>query len=391
MQKWGKLLRYPSYRRTKSQAVFIKNNARFVSARERAAIRPKRAVAHLSFVLMAITFVFAANNANKHSEGFHFHFPAVMQSATINNSDLISAVTSLNDVKNNASANIIPAAQTEETAIGNSPLKYVAAKISNSIFSSGAKVGLSGKAISNFINIFREEINFGKDVHSGDEFAILSDDKGNIQAAEITTKNKIYRAIAFTDNDGHVNYYAPNGYNLAAAFMRYPLQYKHVSSKFSLHRYHPILHKYCAHLGVDLAADAGSPIKATSDGVIEFAGIKDNYGKVVIVAHHQYSTLYAHLSKLGNIKTGSSVKQGTVIGYLGSTGLSTGPHVHYEFRINGVHYDPQKVKLPHDMIASSYRSKFLVQANTMVALLNSHNSNSMYAQNSNSLDGFVER
>jgi murein DD-endopeptidase MepM/ murein hydrolase activator NlpD len=135
------------------------------------------------------------------------------------------------------------------------------------------------------------------------------------------------------------------------------------------------LHKYCAHLGVDLAADAGSPIKATSDGVIEFAGNKENYGKVVIVAHHQYSTLYAHLSRVGNIRTGSSVKQGTVIGYLGSTGLSTGPHVHYEFRVNGVHYDPQNVKLPHDMIANASRSQFLVQARTMTSLLDSHHNN----------------
>ena len=130
----------------------------------------------------------------------------------------------------------------------------------------------------------------------------------------------------------------------------------------------------CAHLGVDFAAKPGTPVKATSDGRIEFAGQKHNYGNVVIVQHGKYSTLYAHLLRFpSQIHVGVPVRQGQVIGFVGATGLATGPHLHYEFRVNNVHYDPLAVKLPQgEMIAAAYRKRFFAFSHQMIAMLNQH-------------------
>jgi len=135
------------------------------------------------------------------------------------------------------------------------------------------------------------------------------------------------------------------------------------------------LQMFCAHLGVDLSAPIGTPVKATSNGKVIFAGMKANYGKTVIIQHNQYSTLYAHLNGFAaGIHSGVSVNRGQVVGRLGETGLATGPHVHYEFRINDKHYDPLKVKLPAgEMIAAKYRQQFLALATQLFAKLDTKN------------------
>jgi murein DD-endopeptidase MepM/ murein hydrolase activator NlpD len=259
-------------------------------------------------------------------------------------------------------------------------LDYIAAPIQGSIYASAQKVGMSKKIVNKIISLFGDKVNFRKNLNGAHLVALVRDfyvgdkklNNSELAALEFIHKDKDYRLIAFTDANGETEFYTPEGYSLKSPFARYPLKFRAITSRFSLHRLHPIYHTVCAHLGVDFSAPMGTPVKATSSGRIVFSGIKTNYGKVVIVQHNQYSTLYAHLSRL-NTRAGSYVKEGQVIGYLGSTGLSTGPHLHYEFRINGVHYDPLSVKLPKgEMIASNYRKKFLSLAHVILGELNLH-------------------
>lgn len=272
-------------------------------------------------------------------------------------------------------------------------LEFVSSTIKSSIYSSGKAAGLSRKSVAQFMNMFKGQVNFAKDVHAGDRFAVLQRQDGKVVAGELVAKNKTYRMVAFTDPKGKTSYYTPNGYGLGSPFVRFPFKFKSISSKFSLNRYHPLLHIYRAHLGVDLTGDPGTPVAATSDGVISFAGVQENYGNVVIVSHGKYSTLYAHLSRFpGSIRNGTHVKLGQVVGYLGSTGLSTGPHLHYEFRIGGAHYDPLTVKLPQgEMIAQAYRKAFFSQIRPVVAALNAHHvSTSMYAMGNQKKDNMAK-
>ena len=263
-------------------------------------------------------------------------------------------------------------------------LEYLSVPVQSSVTASAKQAGLSRRLTTQLINIFNEKINFNRGSRTGDQFAVLYknyyvNDKrvgeGDIEAAEFVHNNQSYRAVKFTDSAGHSDYYTPEGATLKSPFIRYPLDRPKVTSRFSLHRWHPILQMFCAHLGVDLSAPVGTPVKATSNGKIAFAGIKANYGKTVIIQHGQYSTLYAHLNGFAQgVKTGVNVARGQVIGRLGETGLATGPHVHYEFRIGNTHYDPLKVKLPAgEMIASAYRKQFLATAAQLFAKLDSKN------------------
>lgn len=261
-----------------------------------------------------------------------------------------------------------------------SRLEYVAATVHGSVYSVAKKAGISPKIMSQFVNIFSNKLNVAKDIRNGDKIALfykayyLNNKRvkvGEIAAAEIIHKDKIHRAIAFTDPHGGTEYYTPEGYSLKAAFLRYPLKFKRISSHFSLNRFHPILRFVRAHLGVDFAANIGTPVAATSNGRIAFMGRRAGHGNAVVVQKGRYSTLYAHLARFPKgLVVGKSVKQGQVIGYVGSSGLSSGPHLHYEFCINGVHHDPLKVKLPvGDMIERSYRKQFLARSRALVAQL----------------------
>ena len=157
------------------------------------------------------------------------------------------------------------------------------------------------------------------------------------------------------------------------AFLRSPVDFRRISSRFTRERYHPVLGKKRPHRGVDYAAARGTPIKAAGDGKITFRGTKGGYGSTVVIQHGtQYSTLYAHLSnfKRGQ-RNGSAVKQGDVIGFVGSSGLATGPHLHYEFRVNGTHRNPLTVKFPDAQpIKAAYKKDFLAQTQPVLAQLN---------------------
>jgi len=180
--------------------------------------------------------------------------------------------------------------------------------------------------------------------------------------------------VRYTTPDGTTSYYNPeDGRNKKRAFIRTPVKFARISSGFSRKRYHPALKKWRAHRGVDYAAPSGTPVKAAGKGKVIFRGKKSGYGNVIIIQHGtKYTTLYAHLSKFSRAsKKGSSVSQGQVIGYVGMTGLATGPHLHYEFRVDGVHRNPLKVKLPKaDPISRKYRGDFDKVAQELITEFN---------------------
>jgi murein DD-endopeptidase MepM/ murein hydrolase activator NlpD len=229
--------------------------------------------------------------------------------------------------------------------------------IDSSLFLAAQKAGLSDNMTMELASIFGWDIDFALDIRKGDRFVVLYDEmylegekvgEGHILAATFINQGKTYQAVRYTDKSGETEYYSPDGRNMRKAFLRTPVEYTRISSGFSLGRMHPILNHIRAHKGVDYAAPTGTPVKVTANGKIIFRGKKGGYGNTIIVQHgNKYSTLYGHLSRFrGGLYAGSSVKQGQVIGYVGMTGLATGPHLHYEFRIDGVHHNPLTVKLP---------------------------------------------
>jgi murein DD-endopeptidase MepM/ murein hydrolase activator NlpD len=263
-------------------------------------------------------------------------------------------------------------------------LSYAAATIYGSAHTAASKKGISHKVMMQLADIFSGKANFNK-MYVGDRFSVLYKEfvvngkkikDGDIAAAELVHRNKKYRMIGFTDPKGNTSYYTPDGRSAKPSFVRYPIvNYDHIGSRFSRSRFHPILAFRRPHNGVDFAARVGTPIKATSSGRVEFVGAKNGYGKTIIIRLGVYKTLYAHMSRFAkNIRSGGRVKQGQVIGFVGATGLATGPHLHYEFRINGVCHDPLKVKLPKgEKIAPEHREKFFALSRKMLAQLDLHN------------------
>lgn len=233
----------------------------------------------------------------------------------------------------------------------------VSTTIENSLFLDGQRAGLSNRLLVQMADMFGYDIDFALDLRIGDRFAVIYEElykngeklrDGDIVAAEFVNRGRSYRAVRYVDADGNLAYYTPEGESLRKAFLRTPVDFARVSSGFNLRRRHPILNTIRAHKGVDYAAGSGTPIRATGDGRVEFIGVKGGYGRVVILKHgSQYTTLYAHMSRYrSGLSVGSRVKQGQVIGYVGASGLATAPHLHYEFRINGVHKNPMTVALP---------------------------------------------
>ncbi len=262
--------------------------------------------------------------------------------------------------------------------------KYLSAKIRGSLYATAQNIGLDDRIIMQMADIFGCDIDFNLDIRDNDSFKVLFEEEyirdqkigtGKVLAVEFNNQGRIYKAIRYTNDQGHSGYFTPDGYSLQKAFLRSPVVFTRISSHFSNARKHPILHKIRSHKGVDYAAPSGTPVKSAADGRITFIGNKGGYGKSIEVTHGQkYSTFYAHLSKFPKkLRYGTTVKQGQVIGFVGKTGLATGAHLHYEFRINGVHHNPVTVSLPRSIsIASKYKSQFNVQARDMLAQLNSH-------------------
>ena len=195
---------------------------------------------------------------------------------------------------------------------------------------------------------------------------------GAILAAEFVNRGESFRAIRYTDATGRADYYSPDGKSVRKAFLRSPVDFRRISSKFQKSRWHPVLGKKRPHRGVDYAASTGTPIKAAGDGKIILRGRKGGYGRTVMIEHGGgIVTLYGHMSRYASKQRhGTRVKQGQTIGYVGKSGLASGPHLHYEFRINGSHRNPLTVKLPSAApIAKKYRSDFQEKTAPLVARL----------------------
>jgi murein DD-endopeptidase MepM/ murein hydrolase activator NlpD len=270
--------------------------------------------------------------------------------------------------------------QTHEKAV-EIRLTHANGEINNSLFQAGQKAGLSDNLIMELANIFGWDVDFALDIRSGDTFSLLFEEQyldgeklsdGRILAAEFTNRGESYRAILFTDPDGHSQYYSPDGTSMRKAFLRSPVDFRRISSTFQRERFHPVLGKKRPHRGVDYAAATGTPIKAAGDGKVIFRGTKGGYGNAVILQHGgKYTTLYGHLSKFrSGVDNGSRVKQGQVIGYVGQSGVATGPHLHYEFRVDGEHRNPLTVKFPDaSPIPKEYKTVFLQQSQQLLAQL----------------------
>jgi len=259
-------------------------------------------------------------------------------------------------------------------------------RIRSSLFQAGANAGLSDQFMLRLAAIFKWNIDFNRDLQPGDRFSVIFEEKfiddrkiatGGIVAAAFMIGDKKFTAIRHVEPDGSFSYFSADGNSLKRAFLRSPVKFSRISSQFSLKRFHPVLKKWRAHKGVDYAASRGTPVLATADGVVKQAGINGGYGKAVILQHgRSYSTLYAHLDGFAkNVRKGARVRQGDVIGYVGSSGLATGPHLHYEFRINGEHKNPLTVDVPRALpIAGAEREQFLKVAGTfdrrLASLLN---------------------
>ncbi len=258
---------------------------------------------------------------------------------------------------------------------------YLSGSIISSFYLSAQKVGLSDALIMDLATIFGWDIDFALEIRKGDSFSVVFEEdflsgnrygNGRILAAEFVNRGKIYRAIRYEKDNGDFDYYSPDGKSMRKAFLRAPVDFRRISSRFTKERFHPVLGKKRPHRGVDYAAATGTPIQAAGDGKVIFRGVKNGYGRTVIIKHgSQYSTLYAHMSRFrSSVKNGSRVRQGQTIGYVGKSGLATGPHLHYEFRINGAHRNPLTVKLPASApIENQYKKDFLNKSKHLTATL----------------------
>jgi murein DD-endopeptidase MepM/ murein hydrolase activator NlpD len=259
----------------------------------------------------------------------------------------------------------------------------VTGTIRSSLFLSAKAAGLSDRVTMELTDIFAWDVDFALDIRVGDSYRVIYEEiyregeklkDGNILAAEFVNRGNTIRAVRYSDESGRTAYYSPDGEPMKKAFLRSPVDFTRISSRFSTGRKHPILNKIRAHKGVDYAAPRGTPIKAAGSGKVIFAGIKGGYGNVLILQHAgKYTTLYAHLQGFRRgIHRGSSVSQGQTIAYVGSSGLATGPHLHYEFQVNHRHVNPLTVKLPSaPKIAASKLAHFKLQTALVLTKLES--------------------
>jgi murein DD-endopeptidase MepM/ murein hydrolase activator NlpD len=249
-------------------------------------------------------------------------------------------------------------------------------EIQSSLFEAGSAAGISDRTTMDMAGIFEFDIDFIQDVRDGDTFTVIYEElwrdgvklrDGQIVAAEFVNQGKAFRAARFNDATGRPGYYTPDGRSVRKAFIRAPLNFTRISSNFNPSRRHPVLNTIRAHRGVDYAAPTGTPIRAAGDGKVLFRGTQGGYGNTIILQHgSNITTLYGHLSRFGNARAGARVSLGDVIGYVGSSGLATGPHLHYEYRVNGVHRNPRTVPLPPaDPIPAEQQAAFLAATDAL--------------------------
>lgn len=253
--------------------------------------------------------------------------------------------------------------------------------ISSSLYNAGIEAGLDDRTIMELAGIFGWDVDFALDLRAGDRFVVIYETlhrdgerirSGNILAAEFINRGNRFRALRFTREEGQTEYYTPDGRSMRKAFLRTPTDFTRVSSDFNPNRLHPVLGTRRPHMGTDYAAPPGTPIWAAGDGKIIQRGPNGGYGNTVIIQHgSRITTLYAHMRGFAKGQSvGDRVRQGDTIGYVGTTGLSTGPHLHYEFRVDGVHRNPRTVDLPEaEPIAEQYRAQFERSTQPLLARL----------------------
>lgn len=260
-------------------------------------------------------------------------------------------------------------------------LAYAQGTIKDSFIGAAHQAGLSNAQAFQIANIFQSKLNFSTALKAGDHFEVLYQNKSldgkmlkqkPLAAVKFYTKNHVYTAIRFTNKAGKTAYYNEKGQGIQPALQRIPLHYKRISSSFSKHRYHPILHIYRPHLGVDFAAHTGTPVKSVGEGRVIAIQHNAEVGKMVKIKYDRhYVSIYAHLAKIEkSLHKNSMVSKGQVIGYVGSTGLSTGPHLHYGVYVDGHPKNPMTVKLPGiKPVSQGEKETFKNHAKSMLSLL----------------------
>jgi murein DD-endopeptidase MepM/ murein hydrolase activator NlpD len=263
---------------------------------------------------------------------------------------------------------------------------YKQAVIKDSLFLAAKKGGISATMAMELSGIFNGVIDFIQDVQQGDSFEVLYEEEyldgtfvgtGRILAATFTNVGKEFVALRYENEEGHSNFFSPEGESMRKAFLQNPVDFTRISSGFSLARKHPILNTIRAHKGTDYAAPKGTPVVATADGRVSFAGTQGSFGKLVVIQHgDRFETKYAHLNGFGkDIKSGARVRQGQVIGYVGTTGSATGPHLHYEFLMDGIHRNSRTIhdQLPQAVtITKAEMPRFKAQTQVLLSILNTH-------------------
>ena len=256
--------------------------------------------------------------------------------------------------------------------------------IEDSMYVSGLKEGIPDSVLMDVVYINGWDIDFTHDIRSGDSFSLIYEEilidgekvlDGDVLITEFYNQGKRITSIRFDLTNGKSAYFSREGINVKKAFLRSPVKLSYISSKYNLRRKHPVLHTIRSHNGVDYAANKGSPVRATGDGTISFAQYNGGCGNEIKIKHSEdYTTRYCHLDRYNSrTKVGRKVKQGQIIGYVGSTGLATGPHLHYEFHVNGKHTDPLKVKFPNATpIRSNEKPKFNQVAFNLTNQLNNY-------------------
>lgn len=255
--------------------------------------------------------------------------------------------------------------------------------IDSSLFAAGTAAGLRDITTMSLAEIFRWDVDFVLDLREGDSFRLVYEQlerdgkilaDGDILAAEFINEGKRYRAVRYVNAQGHADFYTPEGASLRKAFLKAPVQFSRISSVFNPARRHPVLNTIRAHRGVDYAAPSGTPVKAAGAGRVVYRGVKGGFGNVVEIEHAgRVITRYGHLSRFASgVGQGSKVEQGQVIAYVGSTGLATGPHLHFEYIERGVFVDPQKAirrGQPGPPVPAAERDRFALQTGALLARL----------------------
>jgi murein DD-endopeptidase MepM/ murein hydrolase activator NlpD len=253
--------------------------------------------------------------------------------------------------------------------------------IDRSLFEAVTAAGAHDQTAVNLADMFQWDIDFILDVQPGDSFVVTYRElyqngvyvkDGPVLAASFVNQGRPYFAVRYVDSEGAARYFTPDGRSLHKAFLRAPVEFTRISSRFNSARHHPILNLIRAHKGIDYAAPMGTPVRAAGDGRVGYAGPKGGYGNVVEIEHSRsITTVYGHLSRFAKgTRAGAHVTQGQVIAYVGMTGLATGPHLHYEYRVNGVFKNPQTVPLPDaSPIEARFREDFLAKSAPLLTTL----------------------